>query len=123
MKNVCFWKGHNPTKDYHIDPRLDSGYYCSVCKTTDFSKGEFGKKLLEFLDQAKRIILAILLIIGVIALFLGVIWAIDYPIDLASCKTFASQNSLPYIYKFWYGCMIHYNGHWVSPEGLVQLFK
>jgi len=117
MANIfkkCFWKGHNG------DTYVDKGHYtCSYCGTERYSDDTIGQKILAGLKGIGIILGIILVFVGVCLIFYSCL----LPFNYFNCKTFANQNTLPFVYKFWYGCMINYQGHWVSPDSLIQLLK
>lgn len=117
MIKKCFWKGHNASG------WKDGDSFCTYCGTTATYKTTLGESILEILDTVKRILIGIFLFILAIAVLFAVVQGIATPISYFSCKEFAEQNSLSFIYKFFYGCLVNYNGHWISPESLVQLLK
>ena len=119
----CFWKGHtsdwieNPERTRHIKT-------CRVCHKEVNEDDTAGKK---FLDVLKTIGVGAGVVIGG-SLLVGLIFLVLYsvigiPTEYLSCRQFANQNGLPYVYKFWYGCLVNYSGHWVNPDMLVQLLK
>lgn len=118
MFKKCFWLGHNSIwkGDYEDHYRK---YVCQYCGTTKCYEEPLGTHILSVL----KVIGVIFLVLLVILLFCLALALILTPFEYISCKTFANQNTLPFIYKFWYGCMINYQGHWINPESLIQLLK
>jgi hypothetical protein len=101
----CFWHGHS--REWNSDT-------CNVCgeKYVAYTLGE---KLIRVGEG--------IIPIAVSACIVGLITLLYYLPSLASCSQFANQNHLPFVFKFWYGCLVNYSGHWVSPDSLVQLLK
>lgn len=106
----CFFNGHR--KNYTSDFKES---YCVNCGSKHPDRYQIG----EFLEQLFYVLCA-LLILGIIILGLYSLTSIG---SREVCREFAQQNGLEYIYKFISGCYVNYNGHWVSPENLIQLFK
>lgn len=118
--NKCFWIGHNSSGPYDSTKR---DRVCSFCGTASYYDEEAGQKILQVL---KIIAMGILIICAFIVLLLticGIGALVAWPFQLESCKEFAQANNLKYMYKFISGCYVNYNGHWVSPEAIIQLFK
>lgn len=120
MNMKCFWLGHG---DKAIRKSYPYYTYCTVCGTEDCYGDTPGEIILEALRKTAwgiGIFLACCLAISALTL---VLFALAVPIFYKSCQQFATMNNIPYVYKFWYGCLVQYNGHWVSPDALIQLLR
>ena len=114
----CFWIGHEQNSHQKANFTVYDDW-CKYCETNDCYEEPLGVKILEGLKPVGIVLLFVLAFIVLLFVFFG----IAYPIGIGSCKQFAEQNGLAFVYKFWYGCMVNYNGHWISPENVVLLFK
>ena len=115
--NKCFWLGHNS------DVEITEGNYirnaCSICGTRNFYDISLGVRILSVIKIVGIILLAIIILLLATLL----LYSAFVPFDYLGCKDFADQNSIPFIYRFWKGCLVNYRGFWVSPNNLIQLIK
>lgn len=78
---------------------------------------------LEISEGIGKVLFFVLLFALLITILIILILALTYPFRMESCREFATQNNLQFVYRFFYGCMINYKGHWISPDNLIQLLK
>ena len=112
INKTCILYGHN---DCSWNEAERKGYYiCLRC-----GKKNPKKTIGPIVSDIWEILKYILLFSSPIIITIGLVIYTDY----LRCVQFSQQNNLQFVYKFWAGCMIHYQNHWLSPDQLVQLFK
>lgn len=65
----------------------------------------------------------VVVIAGLVTLIFTPILSLVVLVSRGTCINFAVLNNLPYKFNAFNGCLVQYNGWWISPSSIIELIK